>query len=164
MIWRKQLDPSLKWIATFLKYAPERLSRSWSYEELHGGGESLTITLDASPYGLGGTLQIGGLIVAWFSSPLTKHDARIHRRRIGSSTGQQVWEALAYLVALRIWQDFWADRRLRVAIHSDNLSTLFMEAQMRSKAPPLVSKEVALYTLSPPSSPGSFSTCLGLRT
>ena len=51
---------------------------------------------------------------------------------------------MAYLVALRVWQDFWADRRLRVAINSDNLSTLFMGAQMRSKASPLVSKEVAL--------------------
>ena len=51
---------------------------------------------------------------------------------------------MAFLVALNTWQDFWMDRKLSVAIRSDNLGALFMGAQMRSKASPIISKEVAL--------------------
>ena len=83
-------------------------------------------------------------LVSYFASALTKHDQRIHRKRIGSARGQQTWECLAYLVALRAWQEFWLGRKFSVAIRSHNLGALFMGAQMRSTASPVISKEVAL--------------------
>ena len=49
-----------------------------------------------------------------------------------------------YLVALKAWHDSWGDRRINVAIRSDNIGALFMGAQMKSKASPIISKEVAL--------------------
>ena len=144
MIWTRQIRQSLRWISTFLQESQQKLSRTWSFQEFEADGSIITITLDASPWGLGGVLQINGEIVAYFSSPLSRHDERIHRRRIGSAKGQQTWECLAFLVALKIWQDFWADRRVSVVVRSDNLGALFMGAQMRSKASPIISREVAL--------------------
>ena len=79
-----------------------------------------------------------------FRRPFTRHDQRIHRRRIGSAKGQQTWECLCFLVALRVWQHYWAGRRLTITIRSDNVGALFMGAQMHSKASPVISKEVAL--------------------
>ena len=51
---------------------------------------------------------------------------------------------MAFLVAIKIWQDFWADRRISIVVRSDNLGALFMGAQMRSKASSIISREVAL--------------------
>ena len=85
-----------------------------------------------------------GVVVAYFSSPLSRHDQSIHRRRIGSHTGQQTWECLAFLVALKVWLYFWADRKISVVVRSDNLGALFMGAQMRSKASPIILRGVAL--------------------
>ena len=86
-MWAKQVVASLRWIDTFLKSTPETLMRTWSYEAYHSDGSDLVMTLDASPWGLGGVLQLHGVIVACFSSSLTRHDQRIHRRRIGSAKG-----------------------------------------------------------------------------
>ena len=144
IVWKRQVESSLRWIMISLKGAPGTLTRTWPFEEFVNTQGHLTMTLDASPWGLGGVLQRGSTIIAWFSSPLSHHVARIHRSRIGCNKGQQKWEALAYLVALRAWQDFWADRRLQVTVRSDNLAALFMGAQTKSKTPPLISKEVAL--------------------
>ena len=104
----------------------------------------MTMTLDASPWGLGGILQRNVIIISWSSSPLSKHDQRIHKRRIGSSSGQQIWECLVYLVALRTWEEFWLDRRLTVTVRSDNIAALFLGAQMKAKASNLIAREVAL--------------------
>ena len=82
--------------------------------------------------------------MAFFSSVLTKDDENIHHHRIGEHEGQQLWECLSVLVALKAWLHFWSQRRLSVAIQSDNLSALYMAARMKSKASPLTNKEVAL--------------------
>ena len=47
-------------------------------------------------------------------------------------------------MALRAWKDVWLPRRLSVTIRGDNVSALYMAAQMKSKASPLVNKELAL--------------------
>ena len=120
------------------------LTRRWSFQEYSEDLARLTMTLDASPWGLGGVLQLDDRLISWFSSPLTRHGERIHKRRIGCAKGQQVWECLCFLVALRVWKEFWADRKLSITIRSDNLAALFLGAQMKFKASALVAKEVAL--------------------
>ena len=144
MVWTMQVRSSISWIIKFLTINNHVLTRRWSFQEYSEERARLTATLDASPWGLGGVLQLDGKIISWFATPLTRHDERIHKRRIGCAKGQQVWECLCFLVALRVWKEFWADRKLSITIRSDNLAALFLGAQMKFKASALVAKEVAL--------------------
>ena len=47
------------------------------------------------------------------------------------------------MVALRVWEEFWLDRRLTVTVRSDNLGALFLGAQMKFKASNFIAREVA---------------------
>ena len=74
---------------------------NWTFDEFEGNLGSISIYLDASPWGLGGVLFIDGVVYSWFQSRLTHWDEKIHQRSIGDCKGQQVWECLAVLVALK---------------------------------------------------------------
>ena len=100
--------------------------------------------LDASPYGLGGVLLACDHVVSWFSSDLTHHDEVQFHHRAGSDTGQQTWEALCILVALRTWAKQWMDKQITLTIKSDNISALVMTSRLRITASRLVAKELAM--------------------
>ena len=89
-------------------------------------------------------LVIAGRIAEYFLSPLTALDESIHQQTIGESSGQQTWERLAVLVALRLWMSAWADKKCEVRVRSDNMSALSMGSRMKIKASPLIAKEMAL--------------------
>ena len=89
-------------------------------------------------------LVINGVIVSYFLSPLTATDVAIHGCKIGQSDGQQIWECLAVLVALRIWRSQWADKRCEVRVKSDNISALSMGSKMKIRSSPLIAKDIAL--------------------
>ena len=143
-VWVKQVRTSLLWILSFLSLHQGPLSRTWDLHDFYNISLILTLVLDASPWGLGGVLFEGDSPVASFSSMLTKDDEKIHHHRVGEHEGQQLWGCLSVLVALKAWLHFWSQRRLSVAIQSDNLSALYMAARMKSKASPLTNKEIAL--------------------
>ena len=94
---------SISWIIAFLREQYGPLYRQYSRTSYFGESGHIEIYLDASPFGLGGVLCINGRPVTYFTSPLSEHDERIHNQTIGDSTGQQAWECLAVLVALRAW-------------------------------------------------------------
>ena len=50
--------------------------------------------------------------VAYFSCPTDEHDVELFKFERGGSEGQQVCEALAMLVGLRLWSEAWKDGRL----------------------------------------------------
>ena len=85
-------------------------------------------------------MVIAGRVVEYFRSPLTKHDEKIHEHTIGQSAGQQTWECLAVLVALKLWMSAWADKKCEVRVRSDNYSALSMGASMKIQASPLIAK------------------------
>ena len=62
---------------------------------------------DASPWGLGGWLAIDGAITHYFASKLTQDDVDKFNTPIGDAQGQQLWEALAVLVAIALWTPHW---------------------------------------------------------
>ena len=69
--------------------------------------------------------------------------------KVGSDsdcTVQQAFEALALLVALRMWLPAYKEQRVIVTTRSDNLSALFMLSKMQPKSASLsvVAREVAL--------------------
>ena len=48
-----------------------------------------------------------------------------------SCRDQQIAEALAMLVALRLWSNQWTDSRLNLAVFTDNIATLALVAKMQ---------------------------------
>ena len=65
---------------------------------------------------------------------------------LGESAGQQTWEALAVLVALRAWAHRWQGRRVVLRVRSDSVSalTLVLAAKAKGRGPAIIAREVAL--------------------
>ena len=63
----------------------------------------LVISVDASPWGIGGILHINGKVVKWFSDIIQDDDLRILKAARADPAFQTTWEDLAILVAVRIW-------------------------------------------------------------
>ena len=120
------------------------LTRTWSWSSWLDPQTSMTMILDASPFGLGGVLIAADRILAYFACPLTKDDVRIHGHSIGSDTGQQVWEALCILVAMRTWSTHWLGFQCSLTIKSDNISALIMASKLKITSSELISRELAL--------------------
>ena len=101
--------------------------------------------LDASPFGLGGVLCINGVPVTYFTSPLDANDERIHGQTIGDSVGQQAWECLVVLVALKAWYSTWIAKRANITIKGDNISALAMASRMKlGPTASFIGKELSL--------------------
>ena len=121
-VWTKQIINSLSWIAAFLSLKHSPIIREWHTSYISQDGANVIFVLDASPWGLGGILYVNGVPIAFVTSPLTQDDVRIHEYKLGDSRGQQNWECLAVLVALRLWRSVWTDRAATVTMKSDNFS------------------------------------------
>ena len=90
-------------------------------------------------------LVVSDVIVSWFSVPLTEFDAAYFNCPIGDSKGQQVWEALAILVALRFWRSSWLGTRPVLEVKSDNVAALTLLATLKSSPTSnVVAREIAL--------------------
>ncbi len=109
-------------------------------------GTRVRIVGDASPWGLGAYLLVDGSVASWYSCPLTPQDGEVLRTPVGSSSGQQVWEALNRLVALRLWASRWHSHRVTLEVRADNVTALTMVATMRGRgwAVNTIAREVAL--------------------
>ena len=92
--------------------------------------------LDASPYGYGGVLVINGVVVAYFADTISRHDVRIMQTEAGKAEGQQTWEALCLLIAMRIWSAHWMTRRSILCVKSDNKAALTLVAKLKAKRLP----------------------------
>ena len=104
------------------------------------------MAFDASPWGLGAALYISGGPVSFFTSRLTTLDEKRVEVAIGDHRAQQLWEALAVLVALRALIKWRTSRRIRLSFRGDNVTALTLV--LRMKSPPgnlkAVAKEIAL--------------------
>ena len=122
--------------------------RRFTLDEYMQRCPAVEIGTDASPYGLGGWLAVDGQIVKYFASPVTKDDLQIFGIEKDSCSGQQLLEALAILIALRLWhtQD---SRRVRVTVRGDNVGALALVVKMRPSSASLaiVAREIALLTV-----------------
>jgi hypothetical protein len=85
-------------------------------------------------------------VVAYFGVPLEEADAQRFRAPLGASDHISVWEALALLVAARMWLPGLPN--LRMQVRSDSLSALSAALALRSREPRLnaVARELALDT------------------
>ena len=134
------------WIRAFLAGTHGAITRRFTLEDYHGTGTPISITTDASPWGIGGWLKIGSVITEYFSDQLHAQDLQRLGVRIGGCEGQQALEALAVVVALRLWKQVWAEKRSNITVKSDNVTALVMTATLKGKKGPvaMLARELAL--------------------
>ena len=128
----------------------------WSlFKEVHGPLERVCATqpqaieegsyyaTDASPWGFAGVRFVQFRPVEWFASPLSVEDLRRFRARVGESAHNTVWEALAILVALRLWAP---GVNAVICVRSDSLSALRSMVKLSSSSASLnlIARELAL--------------------
>ena len=145
-VWIKQIRHSFVWILTFLKDEQTGIVRKYSLKNFSMSLPMVTITWDASPFGMGGTLQLDGEFVEYFSIDISIDDQRILETEAGRHEGQQTWEALAGLISLRLWQRFWFGQRAKLQIRADNIGSLTVLTALKggSKQLSLIAREYAL--------------------
>ena len=146
-MWTSRVSDSLRWIRAFFHMqSPGPLVRMFTLEAYMNKGIRVRITCDASPWGIGGFLTIDGKIVAYFWDAISPEDQETLKVAAGDSRGQQCWECLAVLVAVKLWLPHWCTRRVRLAVRTDNMTTLAMARKLRAKGPglTLLSQELAL--------------------
>ncbi|CAK0891828.1 unnamed protein product [Prorocentrum cordatum] len=132
-IWTKQIAQALEWIHAFQAGSLGTLSRVYRVRAYFGYCKRVAIVTDASPWGLGGYPMIEDVAKAYFTSPLTQADADVLRAPLGEAAGQQIWEALAMLVALRVWKQVWLQQGIRLAATADSISTLTLLLNFRAR-------------------------------
>ena len=142
-----QTDTETKWPITFFTGHGATIERFFSLDAYSRVGTTVVIGTDASPWGLGGRLMVDGVIKEYFASPITPKDVTKFGFTIGCNKGQQVWEALAILVAVDLWAEYWQRQRIVLMVKSDNVTALSLLIKMR---PPkwsglaIVARELAL--------------------
>ena len=120
----------LRWCAAFLRGQRGSLSRSF-FKSPPEPDRVLTISVDASPWGLGGILCRRSEPIAWFASPLQQPDLDRFSAKQGDSAHTTLWELLAVLVAIKAWRT--QQVGLTVALRSDSLGALSIIAKGSSR-------------------------------
>ena len=142
MVHTSQCRVAVGWLLAMLNEVHGPLQRDFAVNEQQADEGDYIIT-DASPWGFAGIRYCNHQPVAWFATPLTPHDVRRFQARIGDSAHNTTWEALALLVAARIWLP---GTRLLARVRSDSLSALRAMVKMVSRSPALnaIARELAL--------------------
>ena len=145
-VWTKQISHSFHWILAFLAGEHGSIVRDYSLAHFRREGPEVIITWDASPWGMGATLQVSGQFIEFFAIPIDPIDETTLQTPKGSSDGQEVWEALAGLVALRVWSKYWQGQRAKLHVRGDNVGALTLFSTLKSGSPPLtkIAREFAL--------------------
>ena len=133
LLWTKQITPALTWLLAFISHTTGSVCRTYRLEHFLGLGVAVVITFDASPWGLGAVLKQGDTITHYISCPLTKEDADHFGHPLGDPRGQQTWEALALLVAMRSWADIWQRSRVHLTAKGDSVSALSLLTNLKSR-------------------------------
>ena len=159
-VWTKQLEPTLVWIRAFLRGSVGGITRRFTLEAYTRSGPKIDIGTDASPFGLGGWYSQDGVILEHFACPIQASDRRIYGITSCDSVGQQLWECLALLVALRLWQPLWAPHRLNISVRGDNVGALTLLLKMRPHSPQhaIIARELSLITIESPFFPSIVHT------
>ena len=127
-----QARHGLKWLLRFFSGREGPITRA--YRHLIPESDWLVISVDASPWGLGGVLMANGTPVAWFADWLHNEDVTILAARRADPAFQTAWEALAILVAVRLWLSPLHDG-VRVEIRSDSFSAMSASIRGASRSP-----------------------------
>jgi hypothetical protein len=104
--------------------------------------------VDASPWGFGAFLAVEGSNAEYLHGAWDERDCERFGLKIGDCAGQAIWEALALLIALRAWAEFWLEDpgAATILAKSDSKAALGAFEKQRSKSPHinLIARELAL--------------------
>ena len=142
LIHCRQFRVALDWLQALLLGRHGPLVRTFPLAEVWSS-EGDYIATDACPWGFAGVLFKNFAPIAWFASPLLEGDLRRFRAKRGDSGHNTTWEALALLVAIRLWLP---GTSVLARVRSDALSALRSMVKLSSKSPNLnlVARELAL--------------------
>ena len=145
-LWIKQVQTELRWFHTFFLGNGTSIERFFALDAYNRVGTIIEIGTDASPWGLGGWLAVNGVITQYFTSALTQEDSDKFGLPLGEACGQQVWEALAILVAVVLWTHIWKQERIVPKVKSDNVTALTLLIKMHTSSSTLavIARELAL--------------------
>jgi hypothetical protein len=145
-IWTFQIMLCLVWLEAFMLGNAGAIVREWSLASYIGACTCVDLVLDASPYGLGGFITINSKPVEFFAQELSSFDFKFFGAGRGESEGQQTWEALAILVAVRMWKRYFKHYRAQLHITGDNMSALQLLATLKTRGvgPSRIARELAL--------------------
>ena len=101
--WCRRLHIPAMWLKAFLNQSQGSIQKTFDNDSFLGAGVPVCIIVDASPWGIGGTLAISGVVIAYFYDAVSDDDVAILGVVRGDHRSQQCLEALAILVALRLW-------------------------------------------------------------
>jgi hypothetical protein len=148
-VWEKQIHHSLTWLRSFFAGKFPGIERNFTLQEYLQSGPQHEIGTGASPYGLRAWLAVSGKIVKYFACPVTQEDREILGLEAESCKGQQVLEALAILVALRLWTGPKDCKSIRLCVRGDNIGSLTLIIKMRpaSAQQAIIAREIALLTV-----------------
>ena len=143
----RRILPELLWVRAILRRSVGRGELARTVDaRIFVSQSTIRITTDASPWGIGATLEKDNLIIAFLYDKIHEADVKRLSIEVGSSSAQATCEALALLVATRTWLPFWAEERATAVTRSDSLSALGAIAKGSSPSPPinLIVRETAL--------------------
>ena len=131
---RKQVELPLRWILAYwsLPTSPlKRVLRSYVPPP------SLELVIDACPWGLGGYLVALSTqqVLEFFADPLSAEDLSRFNMEVGNAAGQQIWECLAILVALKLWSKHFQSGRAQLQIRGDSVVSLQLATKLSSPSP-----------------------------
>ena len=130
----------------FLSGVKGALVRDFTVAAYSRTGKKVTIQTDASPYGIGAVLYVEGQAAEYLYDRIREQDEVQLGYKAGANLGQQAWEALAILAAVREWRSVWRHGRIALAIRSDNVGALTAVAKLTAGSPAmgLCARELAL--------------------
>jgi hypothetical protein len=145
-IWRTQVDDGLQWVQSFLEGRSGAIERVFRVDSYTGAAMKVVIGGDASPWGFGSWIAVDGVIKQYYSIGISRHDLTLCGHEEGSHEGQQTWEALNLLIALRVWKSWWQAVRVTLHVRADNISAPRLVSTLRAPARNLriIGREMAL--------------------
>ncbi|CAK0856481.1 unnamed protein product, partial [Prorocentrum cordatum] len=150
VLFRKQVEPALRWLVAFATDAPLHLTRHvYLVDRLYDG---LYVETDASPWGGGGCCwaspaarRAGEAPRAYFAVTWDHTHEELLHTQVGSPAGQASWEAFAMLLAAKLWIS--PEVRGRITFAGDAQGVLATLVQLRGDSAIIndVAKELALH-------------------
>ena len=131
--WASQFEHAISWIMAFLhELAGMKLMRVFRLQAHLNLRSPATIITDASPFGIGAIFLFDGTPIGHFADKVCKDDMAT----LGITDrekGQQCWEALCMLVALRVWRELWLTNRIALTIKGDSITALQLVNTLKAR-------------------------------
>ena len=136
-LWTKQILVALHWLLAFIRGQQGVVCRIFNFNCCYGLTAPVKITCDASVWGIGGWISFGDTPIGFFHDIISPDDAVVLGHERGEKEGQQAFEGLALLVAVRLWAPLWKSKRVHFTLRSDNVGALTIFSALKTSSEPM---------------------------